>query len=173
MGGHSSVSGGSVFGGGHQLTSAADPQTPTPQQPPKLRVKMRQKAEQLLQLRSFTSSGKKHQQHEASNDPDLTLPDHSNGSRNAKKHQQQRRDSVASSSGFVSFGSGQLSTLNEQTSPEHLLNVIKHLRKELLQKEERIRDLEEYTDRLTSKVMTTNPELLATSPKIGAPRIRH
>jgi hypothetical protein len=74
---------------------------------------MRQKAEQLLQLRSFTSSGKKHQHHEAPNDPDLTLPDHSNGSRNAKKHQQQqqRRDSVASSSGFVSFGSGQLSTL--------------------------------------------------------------
>jgi hypothetical protein len=48
-----------------------------------------------------------------------------------------------------------------------LVNVIKHLRKELVTKEDRIRHLELYIDKLVNKVLVTNPELLqaSSSPK--------
>lgn len=139
----------------------------TPISSEKIRVTMRQKAEQLLHLRALTggvgNSATKKQQRQRQ-------IDFNNQQLHDLEHQAQnsRRDSVASSSGFVSFGSGQLSTLNEDTSPEHLLNVIKHLRNELLKKEQRIRDLEQYTDKLVNKVMMSNPELLQSSPKLGA-----
>jgi hypothetical protein len=136
----------------------------------KLRVKMRQKAEQLLQLRSLAGSrdGNSVRNHQKMEQQEIMLD--FSGHQNPPGIQQTgRRDSITSS-GFVSFGSGQLSALasskennihfnfistnqqNEQTSPEHLLNVIRHLRRELLKKEERIRDLEEYTDHMLNKV---------------------
>lgn len=49
---------------------------------------------------------------------------------------------------------------NENTSPQYMLHVIQHLRKELAQKETRIRDLEGYVDRMLSRVIETHPELL-------------
>ncbi|KAH7710040.1 inner centromere protein-like isoform X2 [Aphelenchoides avenae] len=73
-----------------------------------------------------------------------------------------RPQSIASSSGFASLGSGNLATLNEHTSPQYLLHVIQHLRKESQQKEARIRDLETYLDGLLSRVIETHPELLQT-----------
>lgn len=55
---------------------------------------MRQKAEQLLQLRALTGGGNS-----------------SAKKQTAEQREMDRRDSIASSSGFVSFGSGQLGAL--------------------------------------------------------------
>jgi hypothetical protein len=72
-----------------------------------------------------------------------------------------RPTSIASSSGFASLGSQNVnSALNETTSPEYLLKVVEHLRKELHQKETKIRDLQEYLDKLLSRVIETHPEVL-------------
>ena len=72
---------------------------------------MRQKAEQLLQLRSLAGTSSKKQQQSSEeqqrHDPDFGFPDQLADGRK----QRSRRDSVASSSGFVSFGSGQLGAL--------------------------------------------------------------
>ncbi|CAD5213854.1 unnamed protein product [Bursaphelenchus xylophilus] len=82
---------------------------------------------------------------------------------NSKRHS--RAQSIASSSGFASNGGpGILDDLSDNTSKEHLLNVIRHLRKELQLKENRIRDLEEYTGGLLSRIMESNPDLLQVPP---------
>ncbi|KAI6179273.1 hypothetical protein M3Y98_00592600 [Aphelenchoides besseyi] len=70
-----------------------------------------------------------------------------------------RPQSIASS-GFASAASAPLDTLNEHTSKDYLLSVIDHLRKELMLKERRIQDLEDYTGNLLSRIMEANPELL-------------
>ncbi|KAL3104805.1 hypothetical protein niasHT_024004 [Heterodera trifolii] len=111
-----------------------------------------------------------HQQHnhhqiQQNGDRNVTVDDFgSHRGANANRNSS-RRGSMESSSGFASLASGQLGALNENTSPEYLLTVINHLRMELLKKEERIRDMEEYTDKLITKVMMSNPQLLQASPK--------
>uniref|UniRef100_A0A915NN97 FIP-RBD domain-containing protein n=2 Tax=Meloidogyne TaxID=189290 RepID=A0A915NN97_9BILA len=157
-GNRSSISGGSAFGGIIVTPTLIREETLLNDEQPqvssnKLRVKMRQKAEQLLQLRGLTGGNSSSKKQNLTRQELSEFPDFAD--------KLNRRDSLGSSSGFVSLGSGQLGALNEHTSPDYLLNVIKHLRNELMKKEERIRSLEEYTDKLVAKVMVTNPELLA------------
>uniref|UniRef100_A0A915D1J0 FIP-RBD domain-containing protein n=1 Tax=Ditylenchus dipsaci TaxID=166011 RepID=A0A915D1J0_9BILA len=144
-----------------------------------LTTKMRHKAEQLLHLRSrkqMDSQGEEPTSVFSSIFHSTTSSALANAlsqgleklpTVNNKPDQPSRPSSIASSSGFASLGSGNLGALNESTSPEHLLNVIKHLRKELAMKENRIRDMEQYTDKLLSKIILTHPELLQASPKPG------
>uniref|UniRef100_A0A914QZ25 Protein kinase domain-containing protein n=1 Tax=Panagrolaimus davidi TaxID=227884 RepID=A0A914QZ25_9BILA len=63
-----------------------------------------------------------------------------------------RPASIALSSGFASLGS--------QNVNSALTKVVEHLRKELHQKETKIRDLQEYLDKLLSRVIETHPEVL-------------
>ncbi|KAI3419670.1 hypothetical protein GPALN_004104 [Globodera pallida] len=145
---------------------AVEPPVPTTthHQQRNLRTKVRQKAEQLLLLRGSGASSASKKPLEQ---PQVTIDDfdaHGAGVGSTNRNSS-RRGSMESSSGFASLCSGQLGILNENTSPEYLLNVITHLRRELLKKEERIRDLEQYTDKLVNKVIVSNPELLQASPK--------
>uniref|UniRef100_A0A7E4VCU9 FIP-RBD domain-containing protein n=1 Tax=Panagrellus redivivus TaxID=6233 RepID=A0A7E4VCU9_PANRE len=77
-----------------------------------------------------------------------------------------RPTSIASSSGFASLGSSGHNASppmpNSNTSSEHLCQMIEHLKKENRQKEEKIKDLEGYLDKLLSRVIEKNPELLQT-----------
>ncbi|CAD5208998.1 unnamed protein product [Bursaphelenchus okinawaensis] len=109
-------------------------------------AKIRQKADKLL------NGGPNRQSMLSIDEALLDMP-------TSKLHS--RAQSIASSSGFASNGGGGiLDGLNDNTSNEHLLNVIKQLRKELELKENRIRDLEDYTGKLLSRIMDVNPDLL-------------
>jgi len=112
----------------------------------RLAAKVRQKVDQLVHMGSNRKSVEEF---------------HDNVFVNTAQPINSRPQSIASSSGIASFvAGGQLEALSKDTSKEHLLNVIGHLRKELHLKEGRIRDLEEYTGKLLSRIMERHPELL-------------
>uniref|UniRef100_A0A914C9U5 FIP-RBD domain-containing protein n=1 Tax=Acrobeloides nanus TaxID=290746 RepID=A0A914C9U5_9BILA len=129
-----------------------------------LRSKVKQKAEQLFHVKHRNSGSDEHKRISSESIPieDPTTDNHRN-SHHGHTNNLSRPNSIASSSGFASLGSTALGNLNESTSPEYLLNVIAHLRKELHLKENRIQDLEGYMDKLLSRVIERNPELLQVS----------
>jgi hypothetical protein len=162
-------------------------EAPRSSSPPKgLRSKMREKAEKWLHVkpgRRMSSDNFHNDSLSVSNYPMGSTNDkHSLGAGDAVRHRNSfavpsimshnnsahsRPASVASSSGFASLGSQNVnSALNESTSPEYLLKVVEHLRKELHQKDAKIRDLQEYLDKLLSRVIETHPDILQVNNRV-------
>jgi hypothetical protein len=163
--------------------SSMKSEAPRSSSPPKgLRSKMREKAEKWLHVkpgRRMSSDNFNDGSSSVSNFPMGSSNDkHSLGAGDAVRHRNSfavpsatsnnmtsiplsRPTSIASSSGFASLGSQNVNTsLNETTSPEYLLKVVEHLRKELHQKDAKIRDLQEYLDKLLSRVIEKHPDIL-------------